>query len=372
VDISEGNLTKLMERLNSSNIEERLAALDQAANLGEPGLRLVVTALGSRSWRMQAKAYELLSNIRATIANQALQSPKIAIFELPIAPTDHNNLAASGYGDIYGLAHLARNPKDARNTGAQSNQTSPPSPNLSDRRIGFREMLDSHTALEMVLIPGGEYLMGLSSSGSGRSPTTATVHESPQHSVTLPTFTIGRYPITQAQWLSMFSRNPSYFKGDNHPVDSVSWEDAMEFCDRLSHKTKRTYRLPTEAEWEYACRAGTQTPYYFGETLDPNLANYYATQITGTTPVDQFPANGFGLQDMHGNVREWCLDAWHSNYEGAPNDGSAWQGGNSKDRVLRGGSWFLEANCCTSYARISSQRDNRCYYYGFRVVCEWN
>ncbi|AFY70674.1 Sulphatase-modifying factor protein [Thalassoporum mexicanum PCC 7367] len=335
-----------MERLRSSNIEERLVALDQAASCGEAGLRLLAAALGSKSWRMQAKAYELLCRIQVKLAEQALQSPKLAIFEIPIA----QNYAAD-YGDIYSLSSIPRDLGQLQ----------------SNRQIGFKEPLDPGIALEMALIPGGEYLMGASRSHLGEA-----IHESPQHTVQLPTFTIGRYPITQAQWLTTFSRNPSYFQGENLPVDSVSWEDAVEFCDRLSHKTKRSYRLPTEAEWEYACRAGSQTPFYFGEILEPELANYYATGVKSTTPVDQFPANGFGLHDMHGNVREWCLDCWHSSYEGAPTDGSAWQGGNSKDRVLRGGSWFLSADCCTSSARISSQRDNRSYYYGFRVVCEWS
>ncbi|MGC8715225.1 MAG: formylglycine-generating enzyme family protein, partial [Leptodesmis sp.] len=161
----------------------------------------------------------------------------------------------------------------------------------------------------------------------------------------------------------------SSFKGENRPVEKVCWYGAIEFCDRLSQYTGRPYRLPSEAEWEYACRAGTTTPFHFGETITTDLANYcgedrkeygwsgsYGRGPKGiyrqeTTTVGSFGvANAFGLFDMHGNVWEWCLDHWHENYKGAPTDGSAWvKGGNSDLRLLRGGSWD----------------DN----IGFRVVC---
>jgi formylglycine-generating enzyme required for sulfatase activity len=182
--------------------------------------------------------------------------------------------------------------------------------------------------------------------------------------------------------------DPSNFKGDgstsltNHrPVEQVSWEDAVEFCDRLSQYTGRTYRLPSEAEWEYACRAGTTTPFHFGETITTDLVNYNGNYTYGqgskgvyrkeTTEVGRFGvANNFGLYDMHGNVWEWCQDDWHNDYEGAPIDGSAWlnneEGNNGK--LLRGGSWYPSPDHCRSAYRLFSNRygfDN----IGFRVVC---
>ena len=183
---------------------------------------------------------------------------------------------------------------------------------------------------------------------------------SEQHEVTIADFFIGKYPITQAQWRAVaalpeversLEPDPSNFKGDNRPVESMTWEDAVEFCARLTAKTGRTYRLPSEAEWEYACRAGTTGPFHFGETITPDLANYDGNYTYGdgpkgryrnkTTPVGQFPANAFGLYDMHGNVWEWCQDHYHSDYIGAPTDGSAWvSGGDSSRRMLRGGSWL--------------------------------
>jgi formylglycine-generating enzyme required for sulfatase activity len=206
--------------------------------------------------------------------------------------------------------------------------------------------------------------------------------------------------VTQAQWKIVASLPqvnsdlkpaPSYFKGDNRPVESVSWYDAVEFCQRLSQHTHRTYRLPTEAEWEYACRAGTTTPFHFGETITTDLANYDGTDDKDgrwsgsygrgpkgehseeTTAVDHFEiANAFGLCDMHGNVWEWCLDHWHDNYEDAPNDGSAWLTDDEDAlHVHRGGSWDNSPRSCRSASRISFYPAHAYYSFGFRVVCEF-
>ncbi|MDB9505517.1 formylglycine-generating enzyme family protein, partial [Microcystis aeruginosa CS-338/01] len=166
----------------------------------------------------------------------------------------------------------------------------------------------------------------------------------------------------------------------DRPVEQVNWYDAIEFCARLSKLTGREYRLPSEAEWEYACRAGTTTPFYFGETITGELANYnaynsYAEEPDGeyrkqTTPVGQFPPNAFGLHDMHGNVWEWCADTWHGNYDGAPTDGSAWiENGDDNRSPLRGGSWFNDPYFCRSAFRYYSGRRVYYYYFGFRVVC---
>jgi formylglycine-generating enzyme required for sulfatase activity len=254
-------------------------------------------------------------------------------------------------------------------------------------RQGYIEPLDVGSAipLHMVLIPGGTFLMGSPPDEIDRRET-----ESPQHEVTISQFFMGRYPITQGQWsvvakMPRIERNlkpePANFKGDNHPVERVSWYDAVEFCARLEKHTNRPYRLPTEAEWEYACRAGTTTPFYFGKTLTDELANYnasstYANGPEGkshrrTTPVDYFGiANAFGLSDMHGNVSEWCQDHWHDNYVNAPTDGSAWlTGRENAGRVLRGGSWHYDPRYCRSADRNEVGPVNRDDAFGFRVVC---
>jgi formylglycine-generating enzyme required for sulfatase activity len=249
----------------------------------------------------------------------------------------------------------------------------------------FTEDLGNGETLEMVAISGGTFLMG-----SPDSEELLIDNESPQHSVTVPGFYIGKFTVTQAQWKAVaaspqvsyaLNPDPSYFKGDNLPVEQISWDEAVEFCERLSQKIGSTYRLPNEAEWEYACRAGTTTPFHFGEKITPNVANYdgnytYYSGATGihrkkTTPVGSFQvANAFGLYDMHGNIWELCADPWHPNYQGAPSNGQAW--GNDSDnncRMLRGGSWNLGAWLCRSATRYLINADIRDYDVGFRVVC---
>ncbi|PAX51498.1 formylglycine-generating enzyme family protein [Brunnivagina elsteri] len=217
--------------------------------------------------------------------------------------------------------------------------------------------------------------------------------ERPQHEVNIPSFFMGKYPVTQAQWKFVASlpqvncelkSDPSYFKGENRPVERVSWFDALEYCDRISQYTGKNYRLPSEAEWEYACRAGTTTPFHFGETITSELANYNAEYTYGagkketsrgeTTEVGHFGvANAFGLYDMHGNVWEWCADQWHSNYEGAPIDGSAWiEDSNNNDnliRLLRGGSRFHYPEHCRSAYPVLNSPDFDGSTFSFRVVC---
>jgi formylglycine-generating enzyme required for sulfatase activity len=237
------------------------------------------------------------------------------------------------------------------------------------------ENIGNGVSLEMVKIPGGRFLMGSPETEAKRDD-----DEGPQHYVNVPEFFMGKYPVTQAQWQAVMGNNPSYFKGKNRPVEKVSWNEATKFCQKLSKKTGRDYRLPSEAEWEYACRAGTKTPFYFGETITPELVNYngndtYSNGPEGkyrkeTTDVGNFPPNSFGLYDMHGNVYEWCQDVWHDNYDGAPVDGSAWvNGGNSSRRVRRGGSWFGYPWWCRSANRNNFNSDEAVIYYiGFRLV----
>jgi len=257
------------------------------------------------------------------------------------------------------------------------------------RRQGQRyiERLENGVFIVMVAIPGGSFVIGSPEDEPGRFAT-----EGPQRQVTVPTFLMGRYPVTQAQWqivagLPQVARElapePSRFKGDQRPVEGVSWFEAVEFCARLSTHTGRPYRLPSEAEWEYACRAGTTTPFHFGETITTDVANYDGRNTYNggpegeyrgeTTAVDHFTyANGFGLSDMHGNVLEWCQDHWHGSYEGAPTDGRAWEDADvddNKRRVIRGGCWgSLPRNCRSAFRSYGSPRDS---YddLGFRVVC---
>ena len=247
--------------------------------------------------------------------------------------------------------------------------------------------------LRMMQIPAGTFFMGSPPDEIGRLES-----EGPQHKVTLSQFFMGKYPVTQAQWrvvsaLPQVNRelkvDPSHFKGDLRPIGSVSWYNAVEFCDRLTILTNRQYRLPSEAEWEYACRAGTTTPFHFGKTITTDLANYRGTdneqfKWSGsygdgpkgeyreeTTPVTQFEgANAFGLCDLYGNVWEWCQDYWHDNYESAPTNGSAWIEGGDLDRhIRRGGSWYFNPRNCRSAHRNGFEHSSVFSDTGFRVCC---
>jgi formylglycine-generating enzyme required for sulfatase activity len=238
----------------------------------------------------------------------------------------------------------------------------------------YAENLGGGVILEMVAIPGGTFMMGSPETEEERYDS-----ESPQHRVTVAPFFMGKYPITQEHYEAVMGNNPSDFKGKKRPVEQVSWDDANEFCQKLSQKTGKKYRLPSEAEWEYACRAGTTTPFHFGETITTDVANYngnytYASAPKGvyrqkTTDVGSFPANNFGLYDLHGNVWEWCADIWHENYNGAPSDGSIWEsGGDNTQRLLRGGSWCILPRNCRSADRYGDNPDSRDDIIGFRLV----
>jgi formylglycine-generating enzyme required for sulfatase activity len=247
----------------------------------------------------------------------------------------------------------------------------------------FREALGNNVFLDMVSIPGGSFQMGAAKDEEG-----ASSDEYPQHSVTIAPFYMGKFAITQAQWKAIaalpkinhdLNLDPANFKGANRPVEQISWFEAVEFCDRLTQQTGKPYRLPSEAEWEYACRAGTTTPFHFGETISTDLANYDGNRIYGsgrkgqyrqqTTDVGSFSPNAFGLYDMHGNVWEWCGDRWHDKYDRAPSDGSVWEAGDSESRLLRGGSWNYNPVYCRSADRNWFGRDSRCFIIvGFRLL----
>ena len=249
----------------------------------------------------------------------------------------------------------------------------------------FSEDLGNGITLDMVKIPGGSFQMG-----AVKVEEEVLDDEFPQHTVTVKEFWMGKFVVTQEQWKTIahpsnkvtLDLDPSNFKGDRLPVEKVSWDQAKEFCHRLSKITKRTYDLPTEAQWEYACRAGTTTPFHFGETITTDVANFngdytYGEASKGTyrvkiIAVDSFDPNAFGLYNMHGNVWEWCLDSWYSHYDGAPTDGSVWDASNdsgSKLRLVRGGSWGSNPSNCRSAFRSGSVPANQLNFVGFRVVC---
>ncbi|MEW6128140.1 MAG: formylglycine-generating enzyme family protein [Acidobacteriota bacterium] len=265
---------------------------------------------------------------------------------------------------------------------------------LANRRKGqaryFVEDLKG-VRLEMVEIPAGTFLMGTSRAQADQEkaigqkpeggPYSSCVWEMPQHEVAVPSFYMGKYEVTQAQWKAVaklpkvslkLDPDPSQAEGDNRPVEQISWDEAIEFCARLSKATGRRYRLPSEAEWEYACRAGTTTAFAFGENVTNGMvvSTLGKSSPVGTTGI----ANNFGLYDMHGSVQEWCQDYWHEDYNEAPTDGSAWETGRKPPgRVVRGywaggGAWVADRDRGRSASRLYLSPNTRNDGTGFRVV----
>ena len=233
------------------------------------------------------------------------------------------------------------------------------------------EPFTNSIGIQFVWIPSGNFMMGSPKEEEKR------FEEEIQHKVTLTKgFYMGVYTVTQEQWKEIMGNNPSQFKGEkNLPVETVSWGECQEFIEKLREKDKKLYRLPTEAEWEYVCRAGTTTPFHFGETISTDQANYDGNFTYGngkkgiyrekTTPVGSYPANAWGLHDMHGNVWQWCQD-WFGDYpqKNVVNPKGANTGSN---RVLRGGSWSNDPRNCRSayrYRYVPGLSNNR---IGFRL-----
>lgn len=235
-----------------------------------------------------------------------------------------------------------------------------PPPVVSSPTAGFIEDLKG-AKLEMIYLPGGTFQMGSNESSD----------EKPIHRVTLSPFFIGKYPVTQAQWQAVMDNNPSNFKGADFPVESVSWDNATAFCAKLSQQSGKNFRLPTEAEWEYACRAGSAGKWCFGDDLKElkKYAWYDKNSGSQTHPVGQRQPNQFGLYDMHGNVWEWCQD-WYKNdyYKNSPEQDPP---GPAKGdyRVLRGGSWGDDYVNCRSAFRHDDSPGHALILSGFRVVC---
>ncbi len=234
-------------------------------------------------------------------------------------------------------------------------------------------------APNMVAIPPGRFLMGAVEGEEG-----ATEDEVPQHEVRIDyPFALGQHSVTFAEWDAALAVGVRLEKPDDkgwgrdrRPVISVSWEDARGYLAWLNGRLglegrPDAYRLPSEAEWEYACRAGTETPFSFGDRINKSQAQFSRGNVGSagqSVPVGSFPANAFGLCDMHGNVWEWCADHWHHDYNGAPLDGSIWDGGDASRRVLRGGSWFSNPRHLRSANRLRSNPTDRNGDFGFRVA----
>jgi formylglycine-generating enzyme required for sulfatase activity len=250
--------------------------------------------------------------------------------------------------------------------------------------------LTNSLGMKLVKIPAGKFVMG--------SPAEELHRESDetQHEVALSKdFWIGVHEVTQGQYEKVMGKNPSFFSAKgvgkervkdrdtvDHPVERVSWTDAVEFCKKLSAKESKTYRLPTEAEWEYACRAGTSTVFHYGGNFNSNLGNInglsyssYGKEESGpfhrcTNKVGEYKPNAFGLFDMHGNVQEWCADWYGSNYYQSSPKLDPHGPADGKERVLRGGAWPSSAKACRGAARNHLPPDDRTYTTGFRVVLE--
>ena len=221
---------------------------------------------------------------------------------------------------------------------------------------------------EMVVIPSGSFLMGSKPDPFASSQPSAD--EQPQHAVSIKAFAMGKYEVTQEQWYAVMGTTPSQFKGRTLPVEQVSWDDAQEFVKKLSVKTGKNYRLPSEAEWEYAARAGSQAAYSFGDNEGELGRHAWFSQNSNnaTHPVGEKQSNSFSLHDMYGNVWEWTQDCWNENYSGAPTDGNAWSMGKCSVRVARGGSWLSNPQNLRAANRGGVTTANRSVYFGFRVA----
>ncbi len=230
----------------------------------------------------------------------------------------------------------------------------------------FEETLSSGFPFEMVLVRGGSFQMGNEDEAAFSS-------ERPIHEVTVSDFAIGKYLVTQALWKAVMGEggNPSYFKGDRRPVESISWLEAQNFIKKLNQQTEGGYRLPTEAEWEYAARGGreSQNYKYAGGNKLKEVGWFRDNSHGETKTVGLKDPNELGLYDMSGNVYEWVEDQWHDNYEGAPSDGSAWvDQSKGADRVLRGGGWDFNPRFCRVSDRFNGGPEFRDFDVGFRLV----
>ena len=339
---------KLLDRMTAYRVKERPSSVTEI--LQELGIGRKTSTAVNNSGVYSFKAEELNGVNRVTIpyANQKKQATKttssVLEFKFTYVKTRIVRNGFLGLGTRVELEH-------------QHSKTE-----------YIRENLGGGVTIDLVRVSAGKFMMGSKEDGQEQ-----TIHE-----VTLQEFWMGKYVITQRQWQAVMGNNPARFKGENLPVEKVSWHDAMEFCERISQNIRKKMRLPTEAEWEYACRASTTTPFHFGKTSTKDLVNYNRQFHGRTVDVNAFSPNQWGLYQMHGNVWEWCLDDWHDDYNTKPlhlkqNGNNPWgdaniNKNNDRSHVLRGGSWANTAFGCLSTSRDRIDAFDWCGSAGFRVV----
>ena len=364
-------------------------------------LGVAVLALCAMTVAMGQQDEEVLTNADVVTLMEAGLSPSAIVTVIESRPTDFDTTAAqlaalsragvdSAVLEAMTRASAAvRPPPSAPQTGASAatssgSRPSSPAPQpggtqtAPGRQAGetFSDALSSGgQGPEMVVIPAGRFRMGCV---SGQD---CLDWEQPVHDVTIPqAFTVSVYEVTFAQWDACvlgggcggYSPDDRGWGRGTRPVIGVSWEDAQEYVEWLSGQTGQSYRLLSESEWEYVARAGAWTAYSWGNAIGSNRAicSDCGSQWDSwqTTPVGWFPANAYGVHDMHGNVIEWVEDCWNFSYAGAPSDGSSWRSGDCSERVLRGGSWGDYPRNLRSANRVRGTTGNRLYDYGFRVA----
>ncbi|MDV3351970.1 formylglycine-generating enzyme family protein [Leptothoe sp. LEGE 181152] len=398
-------LLKWVESPNGCGLEKFLTVLDKIA-LVLSGLSGILPKKGIRmrhNTQFYADTHSLITDIKKHLGkplpefNKLPDSPRTSQYSFPSEKIHSGNSSSEGVAkDIFSrepghsqysfpLTKIHTNPqrslKKLHRVDGQKGKVR----RIQEIAKSYQQDLGDYASLDMVYVPGGSFWMGSPEEGTQNNK-----EEYPQHKVKVSALYMSKYPITQEQWYAVSLLDdveralipyPSHFKEDNLPVENVSWYDAIEFCQRLSRFSGKKYCLPSEAEWEYACRAGTTTPFYFGETIAADHANYNGLYVYGqgkkgvyrekTTPVDLFLPNSFGLHDMYGNIWEWCQDYWHENYINAPKNNLPWlQGGSPKYRVLRGGCWYGLPECCRSAFRFFSPPAYKDNIVGMRVVCK--
>ena len=341
-----GGIEGVKLRLETNSLEEKKAAIQDALKYGDKGIEVLFAVLEQEaSEELQWFTYRLLEKQPSTIIKARL--------EKHFPWYEYESVTVNRRGEI-----IKRTPGRAKY---------------------YREDLENGVYLDMVYVAGGNFMMGRSWNEKVE-PNRFRQIDTPQHKVTVASYWMGKYAVTQEQWEVVIGNNPSHFKGVKRPVEYVTWDECQQFCKKLSQQTGKEYRLPSEAEWEYGCRAGTITAFHTGETITTDLANYrdddtYLEEGKGVyrevvVEVGTFPPNAFGLYEIHGNVWEWCEDAWHDNYEEAPIDGRAWtynpNPSQTHKRVLRGGASGSIPHYCRSAARVGTFRFN---YGSFRLVC---
>lgn len=304
--------------------------------------------------------------------------------DIPPLLSDKKRVTYSDKTEFKEFIHfLKKNHLNEANTNSQQYSTGG-----SDSQLKYLEIsktfISPSIGMEFILIPNGKFTMGSPSEEQGRYDNEGPVNEYPVHEVNIKkSFYMGKYPVTQKQWRRVMGNKSSVLQEDNLPIVNVSWDDAQEFIRKLNQmEVINKYRLPSEAEWEYACRADTKCSYSFGD--DESILEDYAWYNGRSRrekhivfnleniirPVGEKKPNPWGLYDMYGNVYEWCQDNYHENYNGAPSDGRAWEDVISLKRVFRGGSYCSSASYCRSAFRSTDNQNKRDYNIGFRVVRE--